>query len=139
MVLKDETLAKEKVMLVITYLMLFFQPLSLIANLYHDRISFAILYFFTTIATIVHLWCYYKTHDYDQAVEKIMVILTALFFTFFFIGEHESFDVFWVLVIPVVGMMLASTVQTSFLVEAFFDIVSIDACYRISLSRNNKI
>jgi HD superfamily phosphodiesterase len=123
MVLKDETLAKEKVMLVITYLMLFFQPLSLIANVYHDRISFSILYFFTTIATIVHLWCYYKTHDYDQAVEKIMVILTALFFTFFFIGEHESFDVFWVLIIPVVGMVLASMYRLLFWLKLFLTLL----------------
>ena len=119
MVLKDETLAKEKVMLVITYLMLLFQPLSLMANLYHERISFSILYFFTTLATIVHLWCYYKTHDYDQAVEKIMLILTALFFTFFFIGEHESFDVFWVLIIPIVGMMLASLKRLLFWLKLF--------------------
>ena len=108
MILKDEIIAKEKVMLIITYLMLFFQPLSLVANLYHHRDAFAILYFFTFIATLVHLICYYRSHDYDQAVEKIMIILTALFFTFFFIGEHESFDVFWVLVIPIIGMMLAS-------------------------------
>lgn len=108
MILRDEIIAKEKVMLGITYLMLFFQPLSLVTNYYHDRYSFTILYFFTSIATVVHLLCYYRTHDYDQAVEKIMIILTALFFTFFFIGKQESFDVLWVLVLPVVGMMLAS-------------------------------
>jgi len=123
MILKDETLAKEKVMLVITYLMLFFQPLSLIANLYNDRISFAILYFFTTIATIVHLRCYYKTHDYNQAVEKVMLILTALFFTFFFIGENESFDILWVLVIPVVGMMLASLERLLFWLKLFLTLL----------------
>lgn len=119
MILKDETIAKERVMLVITYLMLIFQPLSLLANFYNERFSFAILYLFTTLATIVHLWCYYKTHDYDQAVEKIMLILTALFFTFFFIGEHESFDVFWVLIIPVIGMMLASLQRLQFWLKLF--------------------
>jgi len=108
MILRDEIIAREKVMLGITYLMLFFQPLSLVTNYYHDRYSFAILYLFTSIATLVHLQGYYRTHDYDKAVEKIMVILTALFFTFFFIGKQESFDVLWVLVLPVVGMMLAS-------------------------------
>lgn len=119
MILKDEGVAKEKVMLVITYLMLFFQPLSLLANLYHDRPSFAILYLFTFIATIVHLICYKRSHDYDQAVEKVMLILTALFFTFFFIGEHESFDVFWVLIIPIVGMMLASLERLYFWLKIF--------------------
>jgi HD-GYP domain-containing protein (c-di-GMP phosphodiesterase class II) len=125
MILKDEILAKERVMLVITYLMLIFQPLSLVANLYNDRLAFSILYFFTTIATIVHLWCYYKTHDYDQAVEKIMLILTALFFTFFFIGEHESFDVFWVLIIPIVGMMLASLERLLFWLKLFLLLLSV--------------
>ncbi len=125
MILKDETLAKERVMLVITYLMLIFQPLSLVANLYNDRLSFSILYLFTTIATIVHLWCYYKTQDYDQAVEKIMLILTALFFTFFFIGEHESFDVFWVLIIPIVGMMLASLERLLFWLKLFLSLLSV--------------
>ena len=120
MILKDEIIAKERVMLVITYLMLLFQPFSLVANYYNDRLSFSILYFFTTIATLVHLWCYHKTHDYDQAVEKIMIILTGLFFSFFFIGEHESFDVFWVLVLPVVGMMLASLERHIFWLKLFF-------------------
>lgn len=119
MILKDETIAKEKVMLVITYLMLLFQPLSLIANYYNGRPSFTILYFFTTLATVVHLWCYYKTHDYEQATEKIMLILTALFFAFFFIGEHESFDVFWVLVIPIVGMILSSLSRLQFWLKIF--------------------
>lgn len=123
MILKDESLAKEKVMLLITYLMLLFQPLSLMANLYSDRISFALLYFFTTLATAVHLLCYYKSHDYDQAVDKVMLILTGLFFTFFFIGENESFDVFWVLVIPVVGMMLASLERLLFWLKLFLTLL----------------
>ena len=121
---QDEIVAKEKVMLIITYLMLFFQPLSLIANLYHGRDAFAILYFFTFIATMVHLVCYKKSHDYEQAVEKIMIILTALFFTFFFIGEHQSFDVFWVLVIPVVGMMLASQERLLVWLKVFIALLS---------------
>jgi len=119
MVLNDEIIAKEKVMLVITYLMLLFQPLSLIANYYNGRLSFAILYFFTTVATLYHLWCYHKSGDYNQAVEKIMIILTGLFFSFFFIGEHESFDVFWVLVLPIVGMMLATLERHLFWLKLF--------------------
>lgn len=125
MILKDETIAKERVMLLITYLMLIFQPLSLLANYYNERPSFAILYFFTTLATVVHLWCYYKNYDYDQAVEKIMLILTALFFTFFLIGEHQSFDVFWVLVIPTVGMMLASLQRLQFWLKVFFSLLTL--------------
>lgn len=104
MILKDEIIAKEKVMFGITYLMLLFQPLSLVANYLNGRSSFALLYLFTFTATIVHLICYHRSHDYDQAVEKIMIILTGLFF----IGSQESFDVFWVLLLPIVGMMLAS-------------------------------
>lgn len=37
MPLKDEIIAKEKVMMSVTYLMLLFQPLSLLANLYYCR------------------------------------------------------------------------------------------------------
>lgn len=125
MTLKNEIIAKEKVMLVITYLMLVFQPLSLIANYYNGRLSFTVLYLFTTLATITHLVCYYKTHDYDQAVEKIMLILTGLFFSFFFIGEHESFDVFWVLILPIVGMMLASLQRLLFWLKIFLTLLII--------------
>lgn len=125
MTLKNEIIAKEKVMLVITYLMLVFQPLSLIANYYNGRLSFTVLYLFTTLATIAHLVCYYKTHDYDQAVEKIMLILTGLFFSFFFIGEHESFDVFWVLILPIVGMMLASLQRLLFWLKIFLTLLII--------------
>ena len=48
-----------------------------------------------------------------------MLILTGLFFSFFFIGEHKSFDVFWVLILPIVGMMLASLERHIFWLKLF--------------------
>jgi HD superfamily phosphodiesterase len=92
----------------ITNLMLLFLPMSMLANYFNGRLSFAILYFFIFLATLKHYSCYRKEKDVHKAAEQILVILFGLFFTFFLIGEQSSFDVLWILVLPVIAVMTAS-------------------------------
>jgi hypothetical protein len=92
----------------ITNLMLLFLPLSMLANYFNGRLSFAILYFFIFLATLKHYSCYRKEKDVHKAAEQILVILFGLFFSFFIIGEQSSFDVLWILVLPVIAVMTAT-------------------------------
>jgi hypothetical protein len=106
--LNEETAARERVLFQITTLMLIFLPLSTAANYLNHRPSFSILYLFMFIATLAHRYCYHKERDLDQAAEQVMIILFGLFFTFFVIGEQRTFDIFWILILPVVAVMLES-------------------------------
>lgn len=98
----------DKVIMNITTLMLIFLPLSMVANYLNGRISFSILYLFIFLATLKHYSCYTKERDTGKAAEQILVILFGLFFTFFIIGEQNSFDVLWILVLPIVAVMTAT-------------------------------
>ncbi len=97
-----------KIINTITNLMLLFLPLSMFANYFNSRESFAILYFFIFLATLKHFFCFKKEQDVDKASEQILVILFGIFFAFFLIGEQKSFDVLWILSIPLVAVMTAS-------------------------------
>ena len=92
----------------ITSLMLLFLPLSMLANYFNGRESFAILYFFLFLATIKHYFCFKSDKDVNKASEQILVILFGLIFAVFLIGEQKSFDVLWVLILPFVTVMTAS-------------------------------
>lgn len=95
----------------ITNLMLVFLPFSMIANYLNGRISFAILYLFVFVATLKHRSCYHKEKDVHKAAEQILIILFGLFFAFFIIGQQSSFDVLWILVIPIIALMTATLVR----------------------------
>ena len=95
----------------ITNLMLVFLPFSMIANYLNGRISFAILYLFIFVATLKHRSCYHKEKDVHKATEQILIILFGLFFAFFIIGQQSSFDVLWILVIPIIALMTATLVR----------------------------
>jgi HD-GYP domain-containing protein (c-di-GMP phosphodiesterase class II) len=101
-------LYKQKIIQTITAAMLFFLPLSMSVNYFSGRLSFAILYFFIFLATIKHYFCFKAEKNSAQASEQILVILFGLFFAFFFLGEQKSFDVLWVLSLPLVALMSAS-------------------------------
>lgn len=109
--------AKERVIFNITTLMLIFLPLSILANYFNDRIAFSILYLFMFVATLVHLWCYKKEHELSRASEKLMIILSGLFFAFFLIGIQSTFDVFWILILPMVGMILLNYERLKFWIK----------------------
>jgi HD superfamily phosphodiesterase len=106
--------AKERVIFNITTLMLIFLPLSTLANYLNGRTAFSILYLFMFVATVVHMRCYQKERDLGNASEKLMIILSGLFFAFFLIGEQSTFDVFWILILPMVGMILLSYARLTF-------------------------
>jgi len=101
---------KEKIILNITNLMLVFLLISMFANYVNGRLPFSILYFFIFLATLKHLSCYKKEKDLVKASEQILVILFGLFFSFLIIGNQDSFDALWILVLPMVAIM-TSTVQ----------------------------
>lgn len=101
-------LYEAKIITTITTLMLIFLPLSMVANYLNARESFAVLYLFIFLATLQHLYCFKKQKDINAASEQILLILFGLFFAFFLIGEQSSFDVLWILVLPIVAVMTAS-------------------------------
>lgn len=98
----------KKIISTITTLMLLFVPLSMVANFINGRESFAILYLFIFFATLVHYYCFKRHRDSSEASEQILLILFGLSVAFFFIGEQSSFDVLWVLALPIVAVMSAS-------------------------------
>jgi len=97
-----------KIINTITSLMLLFLPLSMLANYFNGRESFAILYFFLFLATIKHYFCFKDEKDVAKGSEQILVILFGLFFAFFLIGEQKTFDVLWGLSLPLVAVMTSS-------------------------------
>jgi len=52
-----------------------------------------------------------------MASEKLMIILSGLFFAFFLIGIQSTFDVFWILILPMVGMILLSYERLKFWIK----------------------
>lgn len=96
---------KHNIINAITNLMLLFLPLSMAANYFNGRISFVILYAFIFAATIKHYFCFKKEKDIAKASEQILVILFGLFFAFFLIGKQSTFDVLWILTLPIVAII----------------------------------
>lgn len=103
-----------KLISTITTLLLFFIPLSLLANYLNGRESFAILYFFMFFAALKHYFCFKKEQDSAKASEQILIILLGLYFSFFLIGEQKTFDVLWGLIIPTIAVMTASLKRLKF-------------------------
>jgi len=99
---------QKKIVATITALMLFFIPLSGMANYMNDRVGFATLNMFMFVAAITHYFCYKRHQNVDEASEQILLILFGLSVAFFLIGEQISFDALWVLVIPIVAVMSSS-------------------------------
>lgn len=92
----------------ISMLMLVFLPLSIVANLFVERYSFVILYFFLFIATLYQRYCFKKNLNINEASEQILMILLGMTSAFFFIGEQKSFDALWIVVVPIVAVMTSS-------------------------------
>jgi len=111
--------SRSKVIIQISYLMLVFLVSSSLFNYFEQRYSFVILYLFSIFATIVHLFQYKYAQNCTQAADRIMLILFALFFTFFYIGEHQSFDILWVLILPSVSTILEDYSKTKKWISAF--------------------
>jgi len=111
--------SREKIIIQISYLMLAFLMSSTIVNYLQNRDSFVILYIFSILATLVHLYQYKHAKNCTQAADRIMLILFGLFFTFFNIGEHQSFDILWVLILPSITIIIESYAKTKKWISLF--------------------
>lgn len=92
----------------ITLLMLVFLPSSMVANYLNGRMEFAVLFLFMFVATLIHRRCFKRDGDIAAASEQMLIIHFGLSFAFFLIGEQQSFDVMWLLSIPIVAVMSAT-------------------------------
>lgn len=127
--MRISTLRRKKALNSITLVVLIYLPLALIANYYHQRYSFVILYGFMIIATLEHLRCYRSHRNIDMGSNQLMIILFGLFFSFFLIGSQDTFDALWVITLPIVALAISNYQQLQKWVIAFltflFLIVSI--------------
>ena len=104
--MKNEFVIRTKQISNILYLMLIFLPLSSIANYYNERIEFTYLYLISAIITIYIFVEHKKNKNIDKIAKYILSLLYIIFFSFLFLGEQLTFDIFWVLVLPMVAVMI---------------------------------
>jgi sensor histidine kinase YesM len=116
---KDLNESRNKAIVQISKLTLVFLIASSVANAFNGRYSFVIVYFLAFIITSIHLYLYNKNHQREIAAQTLVVILFIMFFSFFFIGEHASFDILWVLVLPIVTIILGDYKETKFWLISF--------------------
>ena len=104
--MKNEFVIREKQISNILYLMLIFLPLSSIANYYNNRIEFTYLYLISTLVTIYIFIKHRKKTNINITSKYVLFLLYIIFFSFLFLGEQLTFDIFWVLVLPMVAVMI---------------------------------
>lgn len=86
----------------ILYLMITFLPLSSIANYFHNRIEFTYLYTISSIITLYIFYKYKKKKQISKIAKQILILLYIIFFSFLILGDQRSFDIFWVLTLPLI-------------------------------------
>lgn len=117
--MKDLYESRNKAIVQISKLTLLFLVASSIANAFNERYAFVVVYCLAFVITSIHLYLYNKNHKNEIAAQTLVVILFIMFFSFFFIGEHASFDVLWVLVLPIVTIILGDYKETKFWLICF--------------------
>lgn len=117
--MKDLYESRNKAIVQISKLTLVFLVASSIANAFNERYAFVIVYCLAFVITSIHLYLYNKNHKNEIAAQTLVIILFVMFFSFFFIGEHASFDVLWVLVLPIVTIILGGYKETKFWLISF--------------------
>jgi len=117
--LKNLYESRNKAIAQISKLTLLFLIASSIANAFNGRYSFVIVYCIAFVITSVHLYLYNKNHQHEIAAQTLVIILFVMFFSFFFIGEHASFDILWVLILPIVTIILGDYKETKFWLISF--------------------
>lgn len=117
--MKKSIQIRHKAIMQISRLMLFFLVASSFANAGLDRFAFVYLYALGFVATALHLWLYKQNKNHDDASIRIVIILYILFFSFYFIGEQKTFDILWVLILPVVTFILGDYKKTRLWLAGF--------------------
>lgn len=121
--MKKSIQSRHKAILQISWLVLFFLVASSFANAWQDRYAFVYLYAVGFVLTAVHLWLYKKNMYHDAAALRIVLILFLLFFSFYFIGEQKTFDILWVLLLPVVTFIVGNYTKTRIWLTAFMSLL----------------
>lgn len=111
--------SRNKAIVQISKLTLIFLVASSIANAFNERYAFVIVYCLAFVITSIHLYLYNKNHKNEIAAQTLVVILFMMFFSFFFIGEHATFDILWVLILPIVTIILGDYKETKFWLICF--------------------
>jgi len=96
----------------ILFLMILFLPLSSIANYFNDRPQFTLLYSIASIFTVILFFNLKKINNNNKVAKYMLLLLFTIFFSFLFLGNQNSFDIFWVLVLPLVTIMIESYKNT---------------------------
>jgi len=92
--------------------MILFLPLSSIANYFNDRPQFTLLYSIASIFTVILFFNLKKINNNNKVAKYMLLLLFTIFFSFLFLGNQNSFDIFWVLVLPLVTIMIESYKNT---------------------------
>ena len=110
--MKTHNGSREKALFQISWLMLVFLLLSILANALQERKSFVILYVIATAATSFHLFYLYRYRNIDRASEAMMGILFLVWFSFFILGTQQTFDILWLLILPAVAVIVGDFRRT---------------------------
>jgi len=117
--MKGLNASRNKAIIQISKLILLFLVASSIANTFQERYLFVLIYCISFVITSVHLFLYQKYQQHDVAAQTLVIILFLMFFSFFFIGEQASFDVLWVLILPIVTVILGDFSTTKLWLISF--------------------
>lgn len=132
--MNQNSLSQRQIIRNVSYLMLIFLILSIFANTYLQRYSFVIIYIIGLSILLFHFYMFKKTQDNNKAANMLMLFLYAVFFTFFFIGEQETFDILWILVLPTVAIIISSYL----LLKTFLSVYLISIILIITLNEFNE-
>lgn len=101
-------LSRKKALRAISALSYLYLPISMIANYVNDRLNFVVLYAFVFLALSVHSYCYSQHKSIEKGSNELLIIIYGMFLSFYFLGEQQTFDVLWVLTLPLVTLVLSS-------------------------------
>ncbi len=111
--------SQRKVTIQISMLMLVFLVASSVANALHERYIFVWLYIISFAVTALNLYFFSQKNQDPKMAHNVVMILFVLFFSFYFIGEQSTFDILWVLILPVVTLIITDYQQTRLWLGAF--------------------
>jgi len=117
--MKGLNASRNKAIIQISKLILLFLVASSIANAFQERYTFVLIYCISFVLTSIHLYVYTKKQNHEIAAQTIVFILFTMFFSFFFIGSHDSFDILWVLILPIVTVILGEYNKTKLWLISF--------------------
>jgi len=86
--------------------MLIFLVISLFTNSILERYEFVMIYLFGLVVLFYHLYKFKQTEDIKKGSIMLLAFLYFVFFSFFFIGNQNTFDIVWILILPTVAIII---------------------------------